>query len=916
MNINELSRYGFPQPILDIWRAAESEELLPVQEVAIGQGLLDGHSMLIAAPTSSGKTFLSEIAAYRKAQERQKVIYIAPHKAIVEEKYYDFSQKYTDYGIRVVASSGDHYEFDQDIQLGRFDIAVFTYEKLAMLLVVSPTIASSCGLLIVDEIQMLSDPNRGADLELLLTKFLTLSRDTQILALSASIDNFADLDQWLRAKGLLVTERPIELREGVYTPDGLFKFREWNTRRQGEEHFGASPSDDLDAMLDTVAAHLLNAGEQILIFRMDKPKTVATARRIAGWANLNPVTRAIDAMQTLENTTAREQLIECLRNGVAFHNADLTSEERLLIESNFREGHIRVICSTSTLAMGVNLPAKTVIIADAEKWDRDEKTDEYKNAPLTVAEYRNMSGRAGRYRFRDEFGRSVLLASKPFLYDQYRANYIGGTVRTVSSSLGKRPIVQQVLDIIVSRLGEDEAEIVAFMMQTFAGFRTWTTQEAKDAISMMIRESIQKCIELDLVQHTQSHKLAATDLGRVCASKKISLDTFVLLRDWLSGALPASGFAAFYFAVNTAELSRISFNMSTNEFRSNAYIQYLRQNHEAFDVPQEILESIAVSNQEQLGYEPTRRLKMILVAKAMIEGVQYRDIEKSFQVKAGTIKNLCEHLAWIVDSSSALAPLFGRTRKEAESLSILAERLRYGVPSAALAIARLRAPGMNRTHLMQLLENGYDTVDKILDADLASFQGVISRKLAINLQERIQQSIRDSLERRKRDQMVRLQRIGVDTTVLVALYEQTGTALEITLCDLFTPPFCNLVFERVTKQREGEPDNLLHLPDGGIIAFSVTAKENQNVSMKKAGEIIASAARYKPVARVVVGRPDFHELSIKNADEIVADGVNFKLLPIPVLAEMYVRLSEGRLTSDDVVTILRDKTGYITYNAL
>lgn len=188
MDFNELIQYGFPQTILDIWKATESNKLLPVQAMAIARGLLDGQSMVVAAPTSSGKTFLSEIAAYKQAHEQKRVIYVAPHKAIVDEKYYDFSSKYRDYGIKVVASSGDHYEYDQDIQLGHFDITICTYEKLAMLLVVSPGIASSCGLLIVDEIQMLSDQGRGADLELLLTKFMTLSKGAQILALSASIN--------------------------------------------------------------------------------------------------------------------------------------------------------------------------------------------------------------------------------------------------------------------------------------------------------------------------------------------------------------------------------------------------------------------------------------------------------------------------------------------------------------------------------------------------------------------------------------------------------------------------------------------------------------------------------------------------------------------------------------------------------
>ena len=428
MKIDELKDYGFPEAILKIWKESESDELLPIQEMALREGILDEVGMVISAPTSSGKTFLSEIAAYKRTQEQKKVIYLAPHKAIVWEKYFDFSRKYKEHGIQVVASSGDLYEFDQEILLGIFDIAILTYEKLAMLLIQNSSIASTCGLLVVDEIQMISDPNRGADLEFLLTKFLLLSNESQILALSASIDRFDGLDEWLHAKGLMAVDRPIELREGIYLSNGRFQYRELNSKNQDEEQFPPSPDGEIDTMIDVLVSHLLDADEQVLIFCRDKASTIQAANRIASWSHLGPASDAIDSMQTLDTTTARDELIECLRNGVAFHNADLTSDERQLIEESFRNGFIKVICSTSTLAMGVNLPAKTVIIAHADKWDRDERTGKFILLPISVSEYRNMSGRAGRYRFGDEFGRSILLANDQFTHDQYRVNYVGGTV--------------------------------------------------------------------------------------------------------------------------------------------------------------------------------------------------------------------------------------------------------------------------------------------------------------------------------------------------------------------------------------------------------------------------------------------------------------------------------------------------------
>ena len=916
MKIRELVRQGFPAEILSIWEQTESEDLLPVQSLAISKGLLEGRSMVIAAPTSAGKTFLAEIAAYRAAQRRSKVIYVAPHKAIVEEKYEDLRSKYRQYGTRVVASSGDHYEYDDDIRRGRFDIAVFTYEKLAMLLVGSPDIASTCGLFVVDEVQMISDRNRGPGLELLITKFLYLATQAQILALSASIDNFDGLDLWLGAVGLLVHERPIELREGIYSPDGTFKYREWNTKAEGEEHFPPVPSGDTEIMLEALVAHLVAAGEQILVFRKDRRATSDTARRLSEHLRLPPVTSVIESLQAGEETSARELLLDSLRKGVAFHNADLLSDERLLIELAFRRGDIRVICSTSTLAMGVNLPSRTVIIPDATKWERDERTGRFVEVPLSVPEYRNMSGRAGRYRYRDEFGRSMLIASSPLEHDQYRANLVGGSLHTVQSAMAGRPIAELVLDIVASGLGAHSSQVSAFMMRSFAGQRMWTTTQTRETVTQMISGALAQAHELGLVTTGPDGRLEATDLGKICARRKISLDTFVLLQGWLTSSLPVNHIAAAYFAARAPELSRISVPFSTSEYQLDIYPRQLAATASLLEVPPEILEDLTPPQGRRLPYEDARRVKMLLVSHAFTAGTPFRQLERDYRIGAGPIRTLCEHLAWITDAASALAAPLGRSDLEASTLSKVAETMRLGLPAPILPIARLRPVGLNRTHMMRLLEHDLTTPDAILDTEVAAFQGVISRRAAVSLQLAVQEAIADTLERRKHDQELRLNRIGADTAVLNALYEKVGEALEISLCDLFTPPFCHCVFERIAKQRDADPDNLLHLPGGGIIAFSVTARERQYVSMKKASEIIAGSAKHNPVARVVIGRPDFHVLAKRNAEEVVADGINYKLLPLPLLAEMYTRVIEGSTSHEQVLSLLRDATGYISSESL
>jgi ATP-dependent helicase YprA (DUF1998 family) len=109
MRVAELVRYNIPEKIIDSWISQVGEDLLPVQERAIKRyGILEGNSLLISSPTTSGKTFAGEIAAVKGVMEKKKVAYLVPLKSLAEEKYLDFKEKYQEFGIKVVVSSRDH----------------------------------------------------------------------------------------------------------------------------------------------------------------------------------------------------------------------------------------------------------------------------------------------------------------------------------------------------------------------------------------------------------------------------------------------------------------------------------------------------------------------------------------------------------------------------------------------------------------------------------------------------------------------------------------------------------------------------------------------------------------------------------------------------------------------------------------
>lgn len=909
--MEDLVNYGISPFIVDIWKHEEGEQLFPIQERAIKKGVLEGENLLIIAPTSSGKTFVGEMACCKKAIDGSTAILLVPFKAIAEEKFFDFSRKYNEYGIKVVISSGDHREYDGDIKLGNFGIAMFTYEKLSALFVTNPEILVNCGLIVVDEIQMMMDKTRGGSLELLLTKILQIRQEIQFIGLSAVLERLNDFDKWLNCQVVTSEKRPVELRDGIYLASGNFRYREWNSKIKGSENFPPSTISDLELILDHLLGFLVENGEQVLVFRNTVASTVDTASRISvKLPSLGPATNTLRELSELEDTVGKADLQDTLRKSVAFHNSDLTVEERLLIEKGFRSGEIKVVCSTSTLSMGVNLPAKTVIIPDTTKWEFDVRTGKFSQVPLTTAEYRNMAGRAGRVSYHDEFGRSILIAISQRDQDSYYQKYIDGPTESFISRLGDAPIDLQVLDLVCSGLCKTDEEINDFLFRTYSGFRKWTSDLAKQQISRMILESIDKCCQYDLLNKEDNDTISSTVLGKTCASKGVSIETFDFLRRWLEKQDSLEILDLLFTISLTEECGQVRFPMPTAEYRSGVYLRRLDELLDitnSWESPDDFFKRWNINYPN---YDQTKCLKMTLTIYEWVSGRKTREIERAYGVGTGAIRNVAANMTWLIDTLTAIAE---HIRPDlAGELEILADRVLYGVKEEGLFLARLNVQGLGRESIHRLLETGYTTEDQIMDTDISDFQGIISHTQALRLRESIEKRVKNSLERRKREHIRRIDQYKGNSILIKNLYEFEGKQLEMVVDDLFKPPFWNLPFERVTKQKEGEPDHLMYDHDGNIFAVQVTAKKEEGqIKMKKAVEVIGQSAKFSPKGYIVIGRPEFHELAIKNARDHAKAGTNFKLITISDLCEIYVRFIEGKLTSQGVEQIFLEEKGMI-----
>jgi len=195
--------------------------LRPAQEKSIKNGLLQCKSLLVCTPTASGKTLVAELAALKSIIEgRGKAIYIVPLKALASEKYKDFKRRY-DKVARVALSIGDIDSADSF--LADYDLIVTTSEKLDSLIRHHASWISNIATIVVDEIHLLNDTERGPTLEILLTILKQLLKNAQIIALSATIGNAEELAEWLDAELVVDDWRPVKLHKGIYY-DGKIEF--------------------------------------------------------------------------------------------------------------------------------------------------------------------------------------------------------------------------------------------------------------------------------------------------------------------------------------------------------------------------------------------------------------------------------------------------------------------------------------------------------------------------------------------------------------------------------------------------------------------------------------------------------------------------------------------------------------------
>lgn len=953
MRVQELQKFGIDPEIIKTWIKKESDTLLPVQEEAIKQyKILEGNDLLVSAPTSSGKTFLAEIAALSNIFQRRKVLYLVPLKALAEEKYTDFYEKYASFGINVVLSTGDHSEYDAAILRGDFQLAIIVFEKMNRLLVRNKGIINNCGLVIIDEIQMTTDDTRGTNLEMLLTQILSsrgkASQKVQLIGLSAVIGDLNHLDQWLGMTVLASDKRPVELQEGILTRDGTFKYREFLSGQIGIEKFPEfipDPRINLRSLegrkeyqyrrLAHFVSYLVQQGDQVLVFRKWKGLTRETAFRLAVDLNLPPAREALLALKDVENSVSKEMLITALNHGVAFHNADLSSEERRIIEEYFREedSKIRIVCATTTLAMGLNLPVKTVIINDMEKPDPDAKA--FQEIPLSPAEYKNMSGRAGRFKKQDK-GRSIIFADTPAQFSIFWRTYIDGELPKMSSHLANSSLLQETLLLIASEFCSSRQDVIDFFNCSYAGYLHWNRREDAGTTGQLslltkVDRALELCIENGLIKEAVADEWKPTELGKICALQGVSIFSFLNLLQMLPAVDPLNYqvWELLFLSTHNREIEEVHFRLSSTAFDSGEYAQTL----DRLNLPH--AEVLLKRSEDLLGdrYETTKRVKMSLILLDWIQGMDLREIEfkynKDYQDKAysGVIRSLAENSSWMLETLAEVADVKRYPAEFVQSLKILSRRVLYGVSEDSVEVAELRVPGLAREHLHRLTQWGYTSLKTLIGARIEDLQRIIPPELAMRLKEVVvtgRSSLLRKLAQRERpgleSQKLRLEKLGLETSFVVNLYQSEDLMhFAESVTDLIRNLNVASSLQKVGESGEcidyilqdgkngveTRPASSLQVKEAGIdytprnprttVFLRVLPPQDREILLEHVADILSAAAHYIPVSIIMIGKPGFSQDAVEEVKRLSrAYSVNIQLIPAYELGERYVEVLEGQ----------------------
>ncbi len=681
-----LVRHNFPPAYRQALLAGGITMLHPPQADAIHAGVLNGTNVILAVPTASGKTLIAELAILKAIFEKGgRCLYIAPLKALASEKYRDFKKKYEPLGIKVGIAIGD---LDSpSAYLKDYQIIIATAEKMDSLLRArSPWLSNGIAVTVFDEVHVINDASRGPTLEILITRIRLMNPEMQVLALSATVANAREMADWLNAKAVISSWRPIPLHEGIYYNKRLT----YESGRIKILHEDA-PDETQQLVMDT-----LRGQGQVLIFVNARRSTQSVARELCRWVGPLLTPEEKDILKTVASDIAPEtsatkvckKLAEVVVHGVAFHHAGLKPDQREAIEENFKKNIIKVICCTPTLAAGVNLPARRAIIRDTKRYVSGAGS-----VFIAASEYKQCAGRAGRPQY-DEYGEAVLIAKSLSEQDALFDRFILAPPEPVISKLSdEAQLRRHVLASVAGGYVHDVNGMFEFLEHTFLA------HQHKGANLIELVGGIFDFLHREQFIDKSGFRFFPTPFGARVSRLYIDPVSALVLKKGLARIAAGTNFSSIgilHLICSCPDSERLSVGkkgLEELEDFGNKVADELVMTREDIQSLQDYYTSLGV-------------LKTVLMLLRWMDEEKEEAVCERFDIGPGDIFRHTESAQWLVYAAQSIAEVY-QFKKLTHFLEGLKNRVRYGIKAELLELAGLK--GIGRIRARVLFDHGYQT---------------------------------------------------------------------------------------------------------------------------------------------------------------------------------------------------------------
>lgn len=515
------------------------KEFNPTQKAVIESGYLEDKSnYIISIPTASGKTVLGILPALKTILNGGKAIYAAPLLSIQNEKVKEF-KAFEEHGIKV----GKHPS--------NSDLSVMVFESFDALTRFSWNVLREVDTLIIDEFHMIGEYSRGPTLESAITRAKIINPSLRIIALSATLKNIDEIEQWLDGKTVEHNYRPVPLNKEVLDAE-MF-----NTKNKNDvivKIVEKAIEDNSQALSFVSTRRFTESLATYVAKKIDKKTTKEQKQKFKQVADkLLEVPKKKGSLPT----TTCLKLAEAAEKGVVFHHAGLFNEQKEIIEDEFRKGNILMITATPSLMYGVNLPSKYVVIRDHTRWTSNGP------ASIPVFDYEQMSGRAGRPQY-DDVGYSYLVAKTMDEAFDLEAHYVNGEIELTNSKLidNKDAIYKQIIAQIASSLSKNLDDLNDFFGKTLYGFQMKNNPSmsmfAQDSLNWELESALEFLLQNGIIRATPEG-LKTTDFGNLIAKSNYAVETAVKIKEYVSTMEKLNPAEMIYALAETPDLPLISF---------------------------------------------------------------------------------------------------------------------------------------------------------------------------------------------------------------------------------------------------------------------------------------------------------------------------------------------------------------------